>query len=220
MSKSAEMSPLYSREFSPRDRRAIQLANNRVVSAGMSSYRLQSDRHVVFLEGLNLNGLKSNEATLGILFNPTHTLLTYIDHPDANNALCRLDMRASVDSARDWQDEEIPYWRIEARIIETKQGYEGNGLAKALFVATETLVPAWLHYLGEPQRVLAYHIDGARGAEESTEQKTGYRTNWTSNLLHNLGYSNSRNTLEYYLGDRRVKEMGTPDKHWIKVLRQ
>jgi len=219
MSVRAEKSPLYSKNFSKSQRRAIQLQNNRTIVAGMSRYEFQSGRKQIYLENLNLNGRETNEGLLGVFFNPTHTLLTYLEHPEADGMICRLDMRATEETMIDWQSEKIPFWKIEARIIETKQGYEGNGLAKALFLTTETIIPAWLHYLSNPSLVLAYHFDGARGAEEPTHEKKGYRTNWTGNLLSTLGYSNKIGTLEYYLGENQVKEMGTPDKHWIKVLR-
>jgi hypothetical protein len=177
---------LYGGEYGRARRHAIQKHNFEVIHNGVAQYSLQPDRKQVFLPGLIINGANSSEATLNFVFNPTSTLLTYIEHPELAGMLCRLDMRATTESMLDWQQEEIPFWRVEGRILQTSIGYEGNGYANALWHATETIVPAWIHYLGAPSRVLAYHVDGARGAEEPTEQKQGYRTNWTSNLLSKL----------------------------------
>lgn len=103
--------------------------------------------------------------------------------------------------------------------IETHPGYEGNGYAIGLWKAIEPLIPAWVHQLCDPRRVLAYHKDGAHGAEEPIDQLSGYRTLWTSNLLSELGYTNVLGALNYYLGEAEVKELGQPERHWIKILR-
>lgn len=215
----SELSPLYEPGISLEFRRAVQLQNYAVISAAIAGYELVAGRIPVPLEGLNVNGYVTEGPLLTVLFREVYQLLTYIETPGVQGALCRMDMRATQESMLDWAEDEIPYWQIETSIIETQRGYEGNGFAHALWDATETLIPSWLRYLTGPSRVLAYHRDGARGAEEAADERNGYRTGWTGNLLAARGYTNRRSELDYYLSEHRVNQAGDPDRQWIKILR-
>lgn len=167
-----------------------------------------------------MNGRLTNEATLTVYYQPVGTLLTYIQYPDHDGMLCRREVHASHDSMTDWSQETIPFWMIDASTLNTAEGYEGNGFGKALLLASEGLVPAWVKELGNPGRVVAHHYDGSHGAEEPADCERGYRTGWTGTILSELGYTNNESTLEYWLGENRLAQMGNPERNWIKLLRQ
>lgn len=221
MTRRAETSPLYQPGVSRRERAAIQAHNYEVIQNGIARYSFQPGRRQVFLEGLNINGDLTDEATLTIYYAQVHTLLAYIEHPDHEGALCRRDVRATQDSMIDWSEYEMPFWMIDQSIINTAPGFEGNGYGRALLFATESLVPDWVRDMpSPPHRVVARHFDDSRGAEQSAGDRTGYRAGWTSQMLHELGYKQaSRDSLIYDFGENRVANFGTPERNWVKTLR-
>ncbi|MEA3355541.1 MAG: hypothetical protein U9Q63_03600 [Patescibacteria group bacterium] len=217
----SEKSPLYQPNISQKERHAIQTYNYKVIQEGIARYSLQPGKREVFLRKLNINGRLTNEATLTIFYNQAHTLLTYIKHPNHDDMICRREVYATKNSMIDWAKSEFPFWIIDQSMLNTTSGFEGNGFGKSLLVASESLMPTWVKDLKNPPNcVIARHFDNSRGAEQSVKDQAGYRTGWTSQILSELGYKKgSLSLLNYYFGEDRTSNLGTPEKNWIKVFR-
>jgi hypothetical protein len=221
MTNRAETSPLYAPGVTRAERHAIQAHNHAVIQNSTARYTLLPGDRQVFLAGLIINGWETDEAVITIKYNQPHSLLTLLTHPDVDGILCRRDVHAMRDSKIDWAQEEIPFWMIDQSMLNTAPGYEGNGFGKAILFATESLVPAWVNDLASPPyQVIARHYDNSRGAEQSAEDREGYRAGWTSQMLAELGYNQaSKSSLEYDFGENRAANFGTPEWNWTKTVR-
>lgn len=208
-------SPLY-QGVTKSERRLIQEWNSEVIADGFSMYSLQPGEVEIFLNDLNINGKNTNEASLVIRHDRASTFarISYQDRP-----ICRRTFHTGMRTTTDWAGDTIPFWMIDNSMLNTAVGYEGNGLGKALLLGTEGMIPPLIQTLDNSNRVVALHYDRAYGAEEDANCRFGYRTGWTSKMLNSLGYSNQKSTLEYYLGDKWVSQMGDADGNWIKIFR-
>lgn len=216
MKQLPEKSPLYGRRFSEKDRREIQINNRQVILTAMAKYNINTCEPKIELDGLNVNGVFVQDASLEVTYD--HKLFSadimYNKKPISNR---RFQM--SIDTVEDTNQEISRIRLIDHSRLSTAEAYEGNGFGMAMLIATEGIIPKLIATLPSPSRVIAHHVDGARGAEQDTADMMGYRFGWTGNMLHTLGYSNDQVMIKDCIGREAFNLFRIPQAHWIKLFR-